>query len=168
VRTPHPDIELIPFLRGELPPPDRERVAGHVGTCPECRASLAAFGRILTGLGSVIPAPPPLDPARFAAELRMKLRASADRTHRASAAVARWWPRLAPVAVAAGITATALFAVQQSSRRPAVPPALSAEDVAIGQRLDLLREYSLLERLDLLEDLEVIRDLDRLLPPRRG
>ena len=33
----HPDTDLVPYLRGELPPAERERVARHLEECPDCK-----------------------------------------------------------------------------------------------------------------------------------
>ena len=33
----HPESELVPYVRGELTPPERERVARHLEDCPDCR-----------------------------------------------------------------------------------------------------------------------------------
>src|SRR6266849_3131546 len=44
----------------------------------------------------------------------------------------------------------------------------SFEEVVLGTRLDLLRQYPVVERLDLLEDLDVIRQLDGLAGRREG
>ena len=45
----HPETELIPYLRGELPAEDRAAVSGHLRDCAACRVSLeemrSALGR---------------------------------------------------------------------------------------------------------------------------
>jgi anti-sigma factor RsiW len=160
----HPETELIPYLRGELPAEDRAAVSGHLRDCAACRVSLEEMRSALEALCSERPAPPEPDWRRFRAELRAKL---------AERSVPRWnWglPRLVPIAATAAVAAIALVLML----RPGVSPPPSGEDlppfqeVAIGSHLDLLRDYPVVENLDLLEDLDVVQDLDALTPSSAG
>jgi len=160
----HPETELIPYLRGELPAEDRAAVSGHLRDCAACRMSLEETRGVLVVLRSERPAPPEPDWRRFRAELRAKL---------AERSAPRWsWglPRLVPIAATAAVAALALVVML----RPGVSPPSSGEDlppfqeVAIGSHLDLLRDYSAVENLDLLEDLDVVQDLDALAPSSAG
>lgn len=160
----HPETELIPYLRGELPPPDRERVATHLEGCADCRRALEAFRGLLEELERSVPRPPEVHWGRYRAELRAKVE------DRARAQARRWWwLRPVPVALAAGLAGILLlFAVQSGLRQSRLDDLTAFEETAIGSRLDLLQQLALVERLDLLEDFEVIRQLDRLSGTREG
>ncbi len=160
--TRHPETELIPYLRGELPAEDQTAVSRHLGECATCRVSLEETRGALEALRAERPAPPEPDWRRYRAELRAKL---------AERSAPRWsLPRLVPIAATAAVAALALVQML----RPGVPPPTSGEDlppfqeVAIGSHLDLLRDYSVVENLDLLEDLDVVQDLDALAPSGAG
>lgn len=155
MRTRHPETELIPYLRGELLASDRERVAGHLEGCADCRRAVEEFRALLDDLAESLPSPPEIHWGRYRADLRGKLEASARR---------RWWSRPVPLALSAGLAAgLLLFWVQGELRQPGPIDNLTAfEETVIGGRFDLLRHIPLLDRLDLLEDLDVIRQLDTL------
>ncbi len=161
----HPETELIPYLRGELASPERERLAGHLERCPDCRRAVEAFRELLDTLGRSRPAAPEVHWGRYRAELRAKLegRLGRERGDRLGAR-GRRWRRLVPATVAAGVAGAALFlALHGGLRQTGVGDDLTAfEETLIGSRLDLLQQYALLERLDLLEDLDEIRQLDQL------
>ena len=158
----HPEPELILYLRGELAAPDRERVAGHLEVCADCRRALVEFRGLLDDLARSVPRPPEIHWGRYAAELRAKL----ERRGRSW----RWWLRPVPLALTAGLAGILLLLAHQGGVRQAgrADDLMAFEETVIGSRLDLLGQYALLERLDLLEDLEVIRQLDRLSPIREG
>jgi anti-sigma factor RsiW len=163
----HPETELIAYLKDELPTRSRETVARHLEGCAECRATLADFRTLLAGVAAA-PAPTLAWP-RYRAELRVRLESEAGR-HRWS-----WWRRPFPVAVSAGLAAAVLALVilapsaWRDERRARTVEGLNGfEEVVLGTRLDLLREYPIVERLDLLEDLDVIRQLDGLEARREG
>jgi anti-sigma factor RsiW len=165
----HPGTELIAYLKDELPPASREAVARHVDGCAECRETLVAFRRLLEGLGRAAESGPPVHWARYRAELHARLEASAERRR------AAWWRRPLPVAVSAGLAAAILVLVfvapsaWREERRARTLEGLNGfEEVVLGTRLDLLRQYPVVERLDLLEDLDVIRQLDGLAGRREG
>ena len=78
------------------------------------------------------------------------------------------------MAVSAGLAAALLVlafagpSAWREERRARTPEGLNGfEEVVLGTRLDLLRQYPVVERLDLLEDLDVIRQLDGLVGGRR-
>jgi len=152
----HPETELIPFLRGELAPADRERVAAHLAACVACRQATEESRAVLEALAARQPAAPPVDWGRYQADIRA----------RTSAPSRRWWARPVPtLATAALLTVGVLVGVRglerlSEDRRPT--DAVALEETALGAQLPLLREYRVVERLDMLEDLEVIRQLDRL------
>jgi len=164
----HPETELITYLRNELPPAARETVARHLESCASCRETSAAFRTLLDGLAHG-PATPAVHWPRYRAELRARLEAGAGRR------LGMWWRRPLPVAVSAGL-ATALVVVAllapsawRDDRRARPAESFNAfEEVFLGTRLDLLREYPVVEHLDLLENLDVIRQLDRLTGSREG
>jgi anti-sigma factor RsiW len=160
----HPETELIAYLKDELPTASRESVARHLEACAECRAALADFRTLLSGVAAA-PAPDVAWP-RYRAELRQRLQA--ERGRRA------WWQRPFPLAISAGLAAAALALVVlvpsawRDERRPRVEGLSHFEEAVLGTRLDLLRQYPVVERLDLLEDLDVIRQLDGLEARREG
>ena len=163
----HPETELIAYLKDELPRASRETVARHLEGCAECRATLADFRTLLAGVAA---APtPPLAWQRYRAELRVRLESEAGRRRWS------WWRRPVPVAASAGLAAAALALVMlapsawRDEQRARIVDGLSGfEEVVLGTRLVLLRQYPIVERLDLLEDLDVIRQLDGLEARREG
>lgn len=79
------------------------------------------------------------------------------------------------MAVSAGLAAAVVAVVilapsaWREDRRARIAEGPSGfEDIALGTRLDLLRQYPIVERLELLEDLDVIRQLDGLAERREG
>lgn len=157
----HPESELIAFLRNELGPAERERVQAHLAVCPDCRGAHDAFQRILTDLPGAVPAPPEPNWGRYRAELRARIEAQTGRRP--------WWRHPVPLVASAAVAALLLAVVWLGGEREAPRSDLTAmEEVILGDRLDLLRQYPLVERLDLLEDLDVIAQLDRLAPPGKG
>ena len=47
----HPDTDLVPYLRGELPPADRERIARHLEECPDCKQDTELLRDLLGKIG---------------------------------------------------------------------------------------------------------------------
>jgi anti-sigma factor RsiW len=164
----HPETELIAYLKDELAAPARETVARHLDGCAACRDTLAAFRKLLDGVAAT--APPPVQWARYRAELRVRLEAETGRRRGWA-----WWRRPLPVAVSAGLAAAVLAVVVlapsawREERRARTVEGLSGfEEAMLGTRLDMLRQYPVVERLDLLEDFDVIRQLDGLAEHREG
>jgi anti-sigma factor RsiW len=157
----HPETELIAYLKDELEHASRETVAGHLDGCAACRSTLAAFRQLLDGVAAT--AAPPVQWARYRAELRLRLEAQAGSRR------FTWWRRPLPMAVSAGLAAAVIALIilapsaWREERRARTAESLNGfEEVVLGTRLDLLRQYPVVERLDLLEDLDVIRQLDGL------
>jgi anti-sigma factor RsiW len=151
----HPDTDLVPYLRGELTPADRERVARHLEECPDCRQDTELLRDLLGHVARSIGQPPELNWARYRAELREKLEARRGRR--------AWWWRPAPLALSASLASALLLVAVWSGRQMLTgSEPFTVEEAAIGRQLGLLQEYEVVERLDLLEDLDVIRDLDGL------
>ena len=153
----HPETELIPFLRGELAPADRERMAAHLAACAECRQATEESRAVLEALAARQPAPPPVDWGRYQAEVRER---AAGRSQR------RWWTRQVP-RLAGAVTLTVMLLVgvrglQRLTEEPQSADVVAIDETALGVQLPLLREYRVVERLDMLENLDVIRQLDRL------
>jgi anti-sigma factor RsiW len=157
--TDHPDTEILAFVRDDLTPAERARVAAHLEECAACRRAVEETRAVLAGLAEALPAPPALDPGRYQAEVRARLRADRGPAR-------RWWTAPVPVLASAGLAA-ALLLLAVHYRDPGHPELRAVEETAIGARLDLLENYPVVERLDLLEDLDVIRGLDDL-PTRDG
>ena len=97
----HPDTDLVPYLRGELPPAERERVARHLEECPDCKQDTELLRDLLGNLAHAIGQPPAVNWARYRAELREKL--EARRAH------VGWWRRPMPVALSASLAGILLF-----------------------------------------------------------
>lgn len=147
----HVDGDLIAYLQDELPAADRDRVAQHLAACTECRSAFEDFRDILGQLRASAPEPPPVHWGRWQAELRARVESGRrPRRWRAWAAVS--------LVAAAGVAAL----VVAIDRGPAPQDLASMEEAALGQHLELFRDYRVVERLDLLEDLDVIGQLDRL------
>jgi anti-sigma factor RsiW len=158
VATRHPETELVPYLRGELAAADARRMAAHLAGCPACRESLEASRELLSRLRETVPAPPPVQWARYRAELATKLE-----HHRQRRGAGAWW-RPVPLtasAVLAGILVLLAF-VPGAPRRTRGPDLSSLEEAAVGARLDIIQHAALLERLDMLEDFDLLRQLDAL------
>ena len=153
----HLDIELVGRIRSELTPADRQRADAHLAVCAECRRMEAIYSAVLTDLRASPPPPP--DWRRWQAELRVRLRTVQPAPQR--------WRRRPVVLALATAAAVALIALalpfgRAITERPAKQDVAAVDDVAIGERLDLLNEYPVIERLALLEDLDVISHLDGL------
>ena len=157
----HPDTDLVPYLRGELPPAERERVARHLEECPDCKHDTELLRDLLGNLAYAIGEPPEISWPRYRAELRAKLEARR--------ALVPWWRRPMPLALSASLAGALLFVAVWGGRELTKrPDAIGPEEVAIGSELGLLQEIRTVERLDLLEDFEVITNLDRLASERQG
>jgi anti-sigma factor RsiW len=158
----HPQIELIPFLRGELNAAERERVQHHLDDCGECRAELDALGatmRLVSARLEELPAP---EWSAYRRELRLKL---ANRAESRS----RWWRRpivLWPSIATAGVATAALILAlsMRPGSRNAAPAVdlLAMEQPAEAVDVGLLDNYPVVEKLDLLEDYDVIEHLDQV------
>jgi anti-sigma factor RsiW len=162
----HPDTALVPFIRGELAALERERVAGHLEGCLQCRQEAESLHSLLTELSARIDELPTPDWTVYRAQLRRKLAARTQPR-------ARWWSGSfgwASLAAAAATAAIALwFAVPRFHSMAPSPVASSDDQIALVQQLDvtdvgLLRNYGVVERLDLLENYDVIEHLDELKP----
>jgi len=151
----HPDTDLVPYLRGELAPAERERVARHLEECPDCRQDTEQLRDLLDQVARSIGQPPDVNWARYRAELREKL--DARRARRV------WWWSPVPVALSAGVAGVLLLVAvwtgfpMRTGGEPFTP-----EEASLGSELGLLQEYQVVEQLDLLEDLDVIGNLDGL------
>ncbi|MFI5078252.1 MAG: anti-sigma factor family protein, partial [Vicinamibacteria bacterium] len=69
----HEDDNVIAYLTGELAPAERARLDAHLPTCAACRRVVDESRAVLAALASGRPAPPPVDWARYQAELRTKV-----------------------------------------------------------------------------------------------
>lgn len=149
----HPETALVPYLRDQLEPDERARVAAHLETCAGCRQTLADARVVLAQLAG-IPAPPEPDWGRYRAELRARLEARRRGAH--------WWRRPVTIAVSTGLAAALLlFTVRPT---PVEPPSTASltpiDETALGARLDMLKHYDVVQRLDMLDELETVRNLD--------
>jgi len=152
----HPEILLIPHLRGELDAGARARVETHLRGCARCRAAAEGLSDALGTLRRQVNALPTPDWTSYRAELRRKIAAREDRAR-------PWWrPSLIWTSLAAtGVAAVALLTLfaLQPQRAPNVDQ-FALADVDIG----LLRSYPVVEKMDLLENYDEIDHLDELNP----
>jgi anti-sigma factor RsiW len=157
----HPDDDLVPYLRGELSPAERERVSRHLEECPDCRQDTELLRDLLGNLAHAIGPPPAVNWARYRAELRDKLDARRQRIV--------WWRRPMPLALSASLAGVLLLVAVWGGRelsRSGDP--IGPDEVVMGQEFGLLQDLRTVERLDLLEDLEVLRNLDGLASEHQG
>jgi anti-sigma factor RsiW len=150
----HPDTELVPYLRGELPPAEREHVEQHLEKCPDCRQDTELLRDLIEHVARSIGRPPDVNWARYRSELREKL--EARRARRA------WWWRPVPMALSASVAGVLLLVAVWTGYQMTGGEPFSPEEASLGSELGLLQEYQVVEQLDLLEDLDVIRNLDGL------
>ena len=149
----HPETALVPYLKGELAPAERARVAAHLDGCDRCRVALDDARAVLDAL-AVSPAPTEPHWGRYRAELRARLRERARRP--------RWWQRPITIALSAGLAAAlALFTLRPTPvDRPAPTSLTQVEETTLGARLDLIEHYEMVSRLDMLDQMDEIRQLD--------
>jgi len=158
----HPDSELVPYLRGELSPAERERVARHLEECPDCKQDTEVLRELLdNNVARAIGEAPAVNWARYRAELREKLDRRRVRVV--------WWRRPMPLALSASLAGVlllvAVWGTHQVSKNGEL---IGPDEVVMGQELGLLQDLRTVERLDLLEDLEVLRNLDGLATEQQG
>ncbi|MGH7393336.1 MAG: anti-sigma factor family protein [Candidatus Rokuibacteriota bacterium] len=144
----HPRTELIPYLRGELPPVERESVERHLPGCAACQAERDAFAELLLDLRRSLPETPPLAWARWHADLRARLRSPARRPRRARLPLAA-----AAAALAAGLVLAVWLGLER--RTPPTPEMVVAEAPMLVEPVEPLVA-------ELPEDIDLIVQLDRL------
>lgn len=147
----HVDENVVAYLSGELAPAEQARVTAHLEGCEACRRAVAESRAVLVALAPGRPAAPPVDWARYQAELRAKV------ARRPRGWWRRPWPALAAAAVA---TIVLVLTLQTPDRRLTDLTAL--DETVLGAQLPMLQQYRMVERLDMLEDLDVIGQLDRI------
>src|SRR2546422_526577 len=143
----HPDTDLVPYLRGELAPAERERVARHLEECPDCRQATEQLRDLLDQVARSIGQPPDVNWARYRAELREKL--DARRARRA------WW--CSPVSAAR--------AGRAADGAPEPPDAQMLLDLDLLKEADLARDRGLLTRMQMLERMRLLEALPVLQAP---
>lgn len=166
----HPQTALIPYLRGELGEPQRERVARHLEGCARCREAADSSATVMRELARETANLVEPEWTVYRAELRRKLAARERAPRRdpwwrpARAGSSLGWPSLA----AAGVAVAALaLVIAMRSGGVAPPPVaeMAMEDAMSGADLGLLRNYPVVEHLELLENYDVIEHLDEIAPP---
>ena len=150
----HPETALVPYVRGELTPAERVRVAAHLEACDRCRLALTDVRAVLGAL-SAAPAPPEPHWGRYRAELRARL-VERERPP-------RWWQRPMPIALSAGLAAALLlFTLRPAPVDKAATSLTQLEETTLGARLDMLEHYDVVSRLDMLDAMDEIRQLDAI------
>src|SRR5713101_994265 len=129
----HPDTDLVPYLRGELPPADRERIARHLEECPDCRQDTEQLRDLLGQLSRSIGQPPGVNWAHYRAELRETLEARRGRR------VGGWRP--APLVLSASVAGALvlLHAVWGGRERATGSHPFAPEEASIGRQFGLLQ-----------------------------
>jgi anti-sigma factor RsiW len=156
----HPEIELVPFFRGELDADERTRVQHHLDDCATCRASMDELAVTMKTVAARLEELPTLEWSAYRRELRLKLAARAETR-------ARWWrPRVvwASLATAGVAIAALILAIVMRSSTPGITPPVDQLAMEQPETVDvgLLRNYGVVEQLDLLENYDVIEHLDEL------
>ena len=77
----HPDLALVPYLRGELEAAERSRVEAHLAACAECRAAASDFQAILGRLALTAPPAPEPHWGRYRAELQIGRASGRERVY---------------------------------------------------------------------------------------
>jgi len=147
----HVDEQVVAYLSGELAPAERARLDAHLVECAACRRAVDESRLVLAALAPGRPAAPPVDWARYQAELRARV----ARRPRG------WWLRPWPALAAAALATVVLLLTLQMPERKMTDLA-TLNDTVLAARLPMLEQYRVVERLDLLEDLDVIGQLDRI------
>ena len=147
----HVDDHVVAYLSGELAPAERALIDAHLGECAACRRAVDESRAVLAALVAGRPDAPPVDWARYQAELRAKV----ARRPRG------WWMRPWPALAAAALATVVLLLTLQTPERKMTDLA-TLNDTVLAARLPMLEQYRVVERLDLLEDLDVIGQLDRI------
>lgn len=148
----HPETALVPYVRDELTPKERARVAAHLAACDACRRALADVRAVLTELAAA-PAPPEPHWSRYRAELRERIETRGRGP--------RWWQRPMPLAVSAGLAAALLlFTLRPAPVDTQASNLSQIEETTLGARLDMLKHYDVVQRLDMLDEMDAIRQLD--------
>jgi predicted anti-sigma-YlaC factor YlaD len=170
--TAHSDVDIVPYLRGELGESERAAIEAHLVGCAACRDTVAAFRTLLSQLEASRPDPPDLHWGRWHGDLERKL----DDRLRSPAERPAW--RLVPLALSAALAGLLMYItvlggreegrVAELGREPRLRDLGALEETMVGQRLDLLEQYPVVEKLDLLEELDLIDNLDRLRDVRHG
>lgn len=162
----HVEALLIPYLRGELAPAERQALEAHLAGCRTCAHRREEFARLIADLAQVMPSPPAVHWGAYRAELRQKL----DRRVAPVGGRRVWFLRPVPAALATGLVAVLLYVggpgLPKRMASNGEPAAL--ENVLLASRLDLIASMGFVERLEMLEDFDVIRGLDNLSPRREG
>ena len=151
--TRHPEAALVSYVKDDLAPAERARVATHLEGCDGCRVALADVRAVLGAL-ALVPAPAEPHWGRYHAELRARLLQRARRPH--------WWRRPMPIALSAGLAAALLLFMLRPTpvERPPATSLSQLEETTLGARLDILEHYDVVSRLDMLDAMDDIRQLD--------
>jgi len=155
----HPQLALVPYVRGQLGQDESEEVRLHLEGCTACRAEAASLLAIWEELSARMEELPQQEWIAYRSELRRKLEARQFRRRRR-----RIFALMS--LTAAGAAAAAMLMLVVRSPTHAVP---AVEELALEQQLGsndlgLLRNYPVVERLDLLENYDVIEHLNELSP----
>ncbi len=154
----HPLTELIPYMRDELAPYERARVARHLEECAECRGLGDSLARTSADLARWIEQMPVPNPSVYRTQLAHKLAARI-------AGRPLWRPRFAWISLAAvsacAIGLILMFSVHSRQVIPSVEQLATQTEIS-DAGIGLLRNYPIVSHLDLLENYDVIEHLNEL------
>jgi anti-sigma factor RsiW len=121
------DALVTPYVDGELPAPDRQRVDDHVRACPPCRVRVAAEDaarQLVHGRKATLTAARAPGALRHQCALMARMQgepAATPAVRAASQGRGAWWSTLVPLALAASLVAVAgaafLYRATDSSNR---------------------------------------------------
>lgn len=171
----HPDIELVPYLRGELSADERAQIERHLKECADCRKSVDSSAAILSELAHTVDEVRAPDWNVYRAELRHKL---AEKQARGGGVGMRWWrrelrlpvlrwPSMVLSAIAVSVLVIAIGMYRGARMEAPEVDQLTMEQDMNGADVGLLANYRVVEHLDLLENYELIEHLDELTPGDR-
>src|SRR5260370_41688086 len=149
----HPESEVGPYVRGELRPQERERVARHLEDCPDCRQDADGLRDLLAKLSRSVPVPPAVNWGGYRAELREKLTARSARRR-------VWWSRPLPLVLSASLAGVVLvLALWSGWQSPSGVEPMTPHEAVIGRRLRLLPQYPVAERPPPLPGIDAVQHL---------
>lgn len=148
--------QLVAYLDGELDDADAKALHAHLQDCPDCRKRLDTLRRSYAALEAIEAAEVPADFAR---------RVKAHTTRRFVRI-----PAYAAGAVAVAAVVLLMFTLHHGATTVITPihpttgvsGAISADEEAVVDNIDVLENYDVIANLDLLNDYDTLTELDEV------
>jgi anti-sigma factor RsiW len=162
----HEIKKLIPlYLDHELGEVDRQRVEGHVQSCPDCRREARAIEKswdLLVEIKAV--EPDPNYRARFwqSVDAQMPWYAGIYRNVLAVFQQRRWAPALAGALIVALISTIIAVQFLKKPNELAVVAELDEAEFEMVANIDLAEHYEIIDELDFFTDFDIIENLNGL------